>query len=68
MIVGECYRVKPVFTAAKDGQRPVTMTGKVLYVHPKKRFAVLEFTKGIRECFCPEQLTEENRVRDRNRR
>lgn len=65
MILGESYRVKPVFTATKDGQRPVTMTGKVRYVHPKKRFAVLEFAKGIRECFCPEQLTEGNRVRQR---
>ena len=65
MIIGESYRVKPVFTATKDGQRPVTMTGKICYVHPKKRFAVLEFDKGIRECFCQEQLTEGNRVRQR---
>ena len=65
MIVGECYRVNPAFTATKDGQRPVTMTGKVKYVHPKKRFAVLEFAKGIRESFCPECLTEANRVRRR---
>ena len=40
------------------------MRGRVVYVHPKGRFAVLEFP-GIsgteREAFWPEELTAENR-------
>ena len=43
--VGEKLRVAPVF-AKHDGGTPRYMTGKVVYIHPKGRYAVLEF-KGV---------------------
>lgn len=70
MIVGAIYRVRPVFAVAKDGSRPV-MQGTCVAVHPKGRFAVLEF-EGIwgtvRECFWPEQVTERSRVTEKGKK
>lgn len=43
--VGDKLRVAPVF-AKHDGGVPRYMTGKVVYIHPKGRYAVLEF-KGV---------------------
>ena len=60
MLKGERYRVKPVFSMSKDGRVVKPMTGKVTWVHPKGRFAVLIFAGGVRECFFPEQLTAGN--------
>lgn len=40
--VGDKFRVKPAF-AKNDGGTPHYMTGKVVYIHPKGRYAVLEF-------------------------
>lgn len=62
--IGNKYRVRPAF--AKEKETPECyMTGKVVYVHPKRRYAVLEF-KGVRgnprESFFMDQLTERNRV------
>lgn len=33
----------------KSAQRP--MRGKVMYIHPKNRYYVVEFESGIRESF-----------------
>lgn len=58
--LNQCYRVKPVFTKMKEGPS-VSLVGKVVYIHPKGRYVVLEFDGPIgktREAFCPEQLTE----------
>lgn len=62
--IGEIYRVKPVFASEQLGG--VYMKGKVVYIHPKRRHAALEFREQktgntVRECFWPEELTEENR-------
>ena len=63
MIVGKSYLVLPEFTRGKeragesDGQR---MWGRCVWVHPKGRFAVLDFGVygvSIRESFFPEELT-----------
>ena len=62
MEVGERYRVVPEFTAYKDGTAGVRMTGRVVWVHPKGRFAVLAFAGGVRECFYPEKLAMENLI------
>lgn len=62
MEVGQKYRVKPAFTTYKDGTAGVRMIGRVIWVHPKGRFAVLAFAGGVRECFYPQQLTEKNLV------
>ena len=68
MELGEKYRVTPAFSVAKNCERPRSMVGKVTYIHPRGRFVVLEFDGGSRECFPPEQLTESNRVRDKQNR
>ena len=64
------YRVRPVF-ARGDGSGVVpAMVGRVSYVHPKGRFATLEFTGpgGVSwECFWPEDLTERNLMRQSGR-
>lgn len=57
---GERYRVKPVFSMTKETNGLHPTIGKVVWVHPVGRFAVLEFAGGIRECFFPEQLTASN--------
>ena len=62
--LNQCYRVKPFFPKVKDGLS-VSMVGRVVYIHPEGRYAVLEFhgQKGnSREAFYLEQLTERNRV------
>ena len=67
MIVGAVYRVRPVFAKAKDGLEPIR-EGVCVAVHPKGRFAVLEFDGvwgKVRECFWPDEVTERNRVRKR---
>lgn len=60
----ECYRVRPVFSVEKE-KAGRTMVGRCVYVHPCRRFGVLEFLGvhgTIRESFRPEQLTRVNRV------
>lgn len=65
MQVGEEYMVRVDSTVQGKGEMPRLMRGKVVWVHPKGRFAELEF-QGVngkfRECFLPERLTEKNRV------
>lgn len=62
---GLWYRVAPEFAqsalVAKDRKTTaaVKKVGKVVYVHPRGRYATLEFKDGkgmARECFYPEQL------------
>lgn len=60
------YRVRPVFTTCKSGDVPIKVQGKVVYIHPRGRYVVLEFDDGAghtaRECFWPELLTQANLV------
>lgn len=58
------YRVSPAFTKT-NVETSKTMVGRVVYIHPEGRYAVLEFEglAGVaRESFYLEQLTEANRV------
>lgn len=59
MKIGERHRVKPLFGASDERFVPTLKIGTIIYVHPKRRFAVLEFEflngKG-RETFFPEDL------------
>jgi hypothetical protein len=67
--INQKYRVKPVFSVAQKG-KPRTMEGRVVYVHPEGRYAVLEFEgpKGkVRESFWPENLTDRNRMLEKRR-
>lgn len=64
------YRVKPAFSMVKDGLGE-PMVGKVIYIHPQNRYAVLEFKgpNGVsREAFDLPLLTEKNRVLDKKNR
>jgi len=65
MRIGEEYMVKTESTFGdKDNYRPL-IRGRVVYVHPLFRFAVLEFQgvwASFRESYFPEQLTANNRV------
>jgi hypothetical protein len=60
-IVGRKFRVVPEFMRPKqEGKtepvRPIS--GRVVWVHPKGRYALLEFDFGepIRECFTLQEL------------
>lgn len=70
MKVGEVYIVKPVCAIPTKTNEKPPMKGTVIWVHPRLRFAVLEF-KGIhgnpRECFWPWELTEKNKVNNKRR-
>ncbi len=60
MEIGEIYRVRPVFATGTDASGK-TMKGKVVYVHPRGRYATLAF-EGVngtaRECFFPDELVQ----------
>lgn len=56
--LGQLYRVKAVFAGDRT-DRSASLKGRVAYVHPKGRYAVLDFGCGgesVRECFWPEEL------------
>lgn len=65
MQIGEVYKVSLDSTTpdTKGTKNPVK--GEVVYVHPRRRYATLEF-QGVhgrfRESFFPEQLTDKNRL------
>lgn len=55
MIVGKWYKVTQV--VAVGGQHDKVKTcGKCVWIHPKRRFCVLEFDMGVRECLSPFEL------------
>lgn len=66
MQLGERYMVTTESSVCDRTNARHPIRGKVVYVHPEGRFAVLEF-QGIRgrfrESYFPEQLTQKNRVR-----
>ena len=55
MIIGKWYKVTQV-TATGDQHNKVKTYGKCVWIHPKRRFCVLEFDTGARECFSPLEL------------
>lgn len=62
MIIGNSYLVLPEFTRNKyraGDELGTWMLGRCVWVHPTKRFALLEFDViggTIRECFFPWEL------------
>lgn len=65
--LGQRFRVMPYFTG-RDAREEKIQTGIVVYVHPKGRYAVLEFdgeSGRPREGFFLDQLTQRNRVRQK---
>ena len=55
MIIGKWYKVTQV-TADGDKHSKVKTYGKCAWIHPERRFCVLEFDNGVRECFSPLEL------------
>ena len=58
------YRVNPAFTKT-NVEASKSMVGRVVYIHPKKRYAVLEFEGPggkAKESFPLDQVTDKNRV------
>lgn len=74
MVHPECAlpdsRVKKRMVKGKAVVTKIPMQGTVVWVHPKLRFAVLEF-EGVhgnpRECFRPSELTEKKRIYNKRR-
>lgn len=67
--LGHKYRVKPVFAVTQESAGK-TMAGAVVYIHPKGRFAVLEFEgdRGRpRESFPLDELTDRNRILEKRK-
>ena len=55
MIIGKWYKVTQV-TAFGDQHIKVKTYGKCIWVHPERRFCVLQFDECVRECFSPFEL------------
>ena len=55
MIIEKWYKVTQV-TADGDKHNKAKTYGKCVWIHPERRFCVLEFDGGIRECFSPFEL------------
>lgn len=49
--VGDIVVRRPVSFSNSDSKNAQLMRGTVVWVHPKGRFHVVEFDKGIRESF-----------------
>ena len=69
--LGMRFWVNPAFTKRDDGKSTTKkQAGKVVWIHPKGRYAVLEFegvTGSPRESFHMLYLTEENLVREKKK-
>lgn len=66
MQIGEEYIVKSESVACTEKTSRPPIRGRVVFVHPKGRYAALEFAgihDNFRECFFPDQLTAKNRVK-----
>ena len=67
--LGQKYRVSPAFTKT-NVEDCKSMVGRVVYIHPKDRYAVLEFEGPggtARESFPLDLLTDKNRVLEKKR-
>ena len=64
MRIGECYwvRTESVYCEEKKPNSRPKVKGRVIYIHPRGRYATLEIPEGIRECFGLEELTPKNRI------
>ena len=50
MIIGKWYKVTQVVAVGSQWDKQKTY-GKCVWIHPERRFCVLEFDTGARECF-----------------
>lgn len=57
MEIGKVYQVTPVFMKGEYGTDPrKKLRGKCVYIHPRRRYCVLDFGDGVREGFWIEEL------------
>ena len=56
VVVGDTVTRRPTTFSGEGGAK--LMRGTVVYVHPKGRFHVVEFARGIRESFYGVMLME----------
>lgn len=49
--LGDVVSRRALTFASTDAKEAQLMRGRVVYIHPAGRFHVVEFEKGIRECF-----------------
>ena len=55
MIIGKYYKVTQVVAQGSQWEK-VKSYGKCIWVHPARRFCVLRFDTGTRECCSPFEL------------
>lgn len=55
MIIGKWYKVTQVTAVGIKGDKIETYV-RCAWIHPKRRFCVLKFDNGVRECFSPFEL------------
>ena len=55
MIIGKWYNVTQVVAVGSKCDKQKTY-GKCIWIHPERRFCVLQFDTGARECFSPFEL------------
>lgn len=61
MRIGEKHRVTPRLGFTDKSEYTAPMIGTIIWIHPNRRFAVLEFeclNGTCRECFFPEKLRQ----------
>ena len=55
MIIGKYYKVTQVVAQGSKWEK-VKSYGQCIWIHPARRFCVLQFDTGTRECFSPLEL------------
>ena len=55
MIIGKWYKVTQVVAEGLKNDK-VKSYGKCIWIHPERRFCVLEFDNGVREYFSSFEL------------
>jgi hypothetical protein len=55
MKIGKFYNVITAIAMGDTGHKE-TAWGKCIWIHPKRRFCVLQFNDGSKECFFPFEL------------
>ena len=55
MVIGKFYKVMSANAMGEQGHKPKAW-GECVWIHPERRFCVLRFGDGSRECFTPLEL------------
>lgn len=55
MIIGKWYKVTQA-TAVGEQRNKVKTYVRCIWIHPERRFCVLQFDTGEKECFSPFEL------------